>query len=251
MRALSGQLVDGRGRPRRRRARRARALRPPWIKYAGPLWGVRDRLERRRPALAERALEARLLPRGLAAAPREGHAPMSEQSSQRGIRARQTVAPRSISACAAAPVKPCPVRRSTRSTLTSRGRTFSSKAKFAMAAAVYGPTPGSSARSSGQPSAATWRRGAVERDGLTVVAETLPFDDHVSSRPRGRCGRRPPGQPALIARHDAPTRARSITSETRIAYGIARPPPGRSRPTGTTRAASLHVPSVVRRPPRL
>jgi len=39
---------------------------------------------------------------GSSRVPREGHAPASGQSSQRGIRARHTVAPRSISACAAA-----------------------------------------------------------------------------------------------------------------------------------------------------
>ena len=82
--------------------------------------------------------------------------------SQRGIRARQTVAPRSISACAEAGPNSPPVRSSTRRTFVSTGRTGRSKANRATASAVYRPTPGSSVRSSGQPSAAILaaRRGA-------------------------------------------------------------------------------------------
>ena len=147
---------DGRDRPRRRRARRARALRRPSGSSTPARCGASATA---RSAAARRwrnePSKRDCFRAGSSRVPREGHSPASGQSSQRGIRARHTVAPRSISACAAAPVKPCPVRRSTRSTLTSRGRTFSSKAKFAMAAAVYGPTPGSSVRSSGQPPAAT------------------------------------------------------------------------------------------------
>jgi len=60
------------------------------------------------------------------------------------------------SAWAAAPENARPVRRSTRSTLTSRGSTSSPNAKFRSAAAVYGPTPGSAVRSVGHPEAARW-----------------------------------------------------------------------------------------------
>ena len=69
----------------------------------------------------------------------------------------QIVAPRSISACAAAPVNTCPVRRPTRSTFTSRGRMSSPNAKLRTAAAVYGPTPSGVVRSSGQPVSDTCR----------------------------------------------------------------------------------------------
>ena len=44
---------------------------------------------------------------GSSRVPRDGQSPASGQPSQRGIRARQIVAPRSISACAAAPVNAC------------------------------------------------------------------------------------------------------------------------------------------------
>jgi hypothetical protein len=60
----------------------------------------------------------------------------SGQMSQRGMRATQTVAPRSISACAAAAVKAWPVRSCTRRTFTSTGSTARPSAKHATASAV-------------------------------------------------------------------------------------------------------------------
>ena len=89
--------------------------------------------------------------------PRAGQAAASGQAVQRGTRAMQTVAPRSISASAASGPKLPPVRSSTRRTFTSAGSTGSPKAKRRIAAAVYGPTPGSEVRSAGQPDSATRR----------------------------------------------------------------------------------------------
>ena len=99
------------------------------------------------------------------------------------------------------------------------------------------------------------RRGAVERDGATVVAETLPFDDHVGgARGREGGGRRPPGQPALVARHDAlhlRLLEHHLGDEDRVR--VARPPPREVAPDGAVPREQLllHAPSVVRRPSRL
>ena len=99
--------------------------------------------------------------RGSSRVPRDGQLDASGHASQRGMRARQIVAPRSMSACAAADENDAPVRRTTRATFTSTGSTSSSNAKRRIAAAVYVPTPGSSVRSSGQPLArrSAWPHG--------------------------------------------------------------------------------------------
>jgi hypothetical protein len=68
--------------------------------------------------------------------PREGQAEASGHSPQRGTRAMQTVAPRSISACAQVWSNSWPVRSWTRRTFTSTGSTGRPKAKQPTAAAV-------------------------------------------------------------------------------------------------------------------
>ena len=156
----------------------------------------------------------------------------SGHESHRGMRAMQIVAPRSMSAWADAALNDSPVRRSTRSTFTSTGSTSSPNAKQRIAAAVYGPTPGSSVRSSGQPVGRHALRGAVEVQRAPVVAEPLPLPDHVGgSRRRERVDGRPALQPGLVARKTRSTCVCwSMTSETRIAYGSRVRRQGRSRP---------------------
>ena len=116
-----------------------------------------DGTKRRCATLPERALEAGLPPQRLVAPAARGAAAASGQAPQRGTRARQIVAPRSNSAWAYSPSKRSPVRSWTRRTFVSTGSTSRPKAKLPTAAAVYGPTPGSSVRSSGQPRSATTR----------------------------------------------------------------------------------------------
>ena len=158
----------------------------------------------RRPALPERALEARLLPRRLVARPADGHTPASGQSPHRGTRARQTVAPRSISACAAAPVNV--VARAPLDPLdvdvARAGRPRRTRSCGAPPPCT-GRRPG--ARSGRRASREPRRRcRAVERKRAPVVAEALPLDDDVGRR----CGRerldgRPSLEPALVAWDDA------------------------------------------------
>ena len=105
------------------------------------------------------------------------HPAATGHSPQRGARGRQTVAPSSIiawlnSAALRAGSSPstrarnafgvsAPSRRSsTRRTFVSIAASCRSHANDATAAAVYGPTPGSSVRSSGQPLVATTRAAA-------------------------------------------------------------------------------------------
>ena len=190
--------------PRARRGRRGRVRRPPRRRVLPSARLLPPPGATSPPAAAGTSPRTGLLPRRLVACPargadgREGHAP------QRGIRARQTVAPRSMRAWAARPPKEWPVRRSTRSTLTSRGRTSSPKAKLRIAAAVYGPTPGSRVRSSGQPSRAIDRGRPVQGERAAVVSEPLPRTDHLARRGGGqRCRRRPSLEPVEVARPDA------------------------------------------------
>ena len=103
---------------------------------------ARERLDRLRVELCElrgpAAATSRSVPRGAGetslrtgsaseagsyARPREGHRSASGHAPHRGTRARQTVAPRSISACAALVVERPAVRSTTRRTLTSTGST--------------------------------------------------------------------------------------------------------------------------------
>ena len=129
-----------------------------------------------------------------------------------------------------------PVRSWIRRTFVSTGSTSRPKAKLPTAAAVYGPTPGSSVRSSGQPSLGDDPCGAMQADRPPVVTEPLPGDDHVGRR--GGCerlGGRPalePGEPRGITRSTCV--CCSITSLTRIAYGSrvgAMGAPGHARGT--------------------
>src|SRR5207253_1685269 len=68
--------------------------------------------------------------------PRDGRAFAGGHPPQRGTRARQTVAPRSISACAARGENEWPVRSCTRWTFVSTGNTLRPNPKLAIAAAV-------------------------------------------------------------------------------------------------------------------
>ena len=84
-----------------------------------------------------------------------------------------------------------------------RRRPARSHANEPTAAAVYGPTPGSSVRSSGQPCAATSPRGALQRQRAAVVAEPAPVREHLArgrGRERARVGEAL--QPALVVRDD-------------------------------------------------
>ena len=143
--------------------------------------------QRLRSALAERAFEARLLAQRLVTPTSRGaHGLERADSRKRGMRARQTVAPRSINACPAAGEKRWPVRSWMRLTFVSTGRTSRPSAKFATAAAVYGPTPGSSVQVIRPAVGCDRLRGAMEIQAAAVVAEPLPLPDDVRRRMQRR-----------------------------------------------------------------
>ncbi len=109
----------------------------------------RRRLRRRRgslPAATARSVCARrwrnepskrlCLRAGSKRAPRDGQPAANGQTSQRGTRARQTVAPRSISASAERQLNSPPLRSTMRLTLTSVGSTSRPNAKRPSASAV-------------------------------------------------------------------------------------------------------------------
>ena len=144
-----------------RRGRRRRSTRPSAASDGDRLGVARiapvgDRAERPRAPLAERALERRL-PAQRLVAPAAGRAVGRERARAAARHAREAdrrseveerLRARGVEArCRCAP--------GSRRTFVSTGSTSRPKAKFPTAAAVYGPTPGSSVRSSGQPSAAT------------------------------------------------------------------------------------------------
>ena len=99
---LSAQLRRQR-RCRRRRGRRGRRrssdTSASCVELRQRMRPVGDEAERPCPPLAERALQRALPAEGSKRDPRDGHSPASGHASHRGIRARQTVAPRSKSAC--------------------------------------------------------------------------------------------------------------------------------------------------------
>ena len=244
---------SGLGRPGRRRGRRAcerlhgdrsssatRARRLP-RRAAASVSAAAGTSPRTGPACAPARTAARAT--GMSAA--------SGQTPQRGTRARQTVAPRSISAWAHSPSKTPPLRSRTRRTFVSSGTTSRPSAKHSIASAVYGPTPGSS-REIVRPAAhGDDLRGPVQVDGAAVVAEPLPGDDHLGAR-LAAASASAVGQRSSQARYRGTTRGTcvccSITSETRIAYGIARPPPGQVAPVRLVPALErgLHPGSVER-----
>ena len=152
-----------------------------------PRVGSRSEAENRRAPLAERALERPLLARGSSRVPRDGQLAASGHSSQRGTRARQIVAPRSMSACADADENAPARARTTRATFTSTGRTSSSSANRRIAAAVYVPTPGQLGQIVRPAARRDPRRRPVQVDRAPVVAEPLPLADRVA---RGRGGER-------------------------------------------------------------
>ena len=92
---------------------------------------------------------------------------------------------------------------------------------------MYGPTPGSSVRSSGQPRAGDRTRRAVEVERAPVVPEPLPLADHVGGgRRRERLDRGPALEPGAIARNDAldlRLLEHHLADEDRVR--VARPPP--------------------------
>ena len=201
---------------------------------------VGDESERRRAPLAERALERSLLARRLVT-----------DAARRALgRERALVAARDArEADRRAEIHEClrgrgreawPVRRRTRSTFTSTGSTSSPNAKQRTAAAVYGPTPGSSSgRRASRPERRSGRRdGGSARGGCS---RALPLADHVGRRRRRQ--RVQVGQRSSHARYRGTTRSTcvcwSMTSETRIAYGSRVRRHGRSRPAlRTTRAGA-------------
>ena len=103
-------------------------------------------------------------PAPAARSPAEAHHALTGHASHRGRRAVHTVAPSSIIAWFHAAARPAgrsaagaprPSRSATRRAFVSTAATCAPNANDATAAAVYGPTPGSVQRSSGQPRAAT------------------------------------------------------------------------------------------------
>ena len=205
-----------------------------------------DEPQQRGAALPERALEARLLAQRLvpAAARRTGSA--SGQAPQRGMRARQTVAPRSISACAHSGRELVPVRSCTRRTFVSTGQH-----RLARARSCGSPRPCRGRRPavrSGRPASRARRsaRGAVQAERAPVVAEPLPLADHVRRRTRReRLGRRPalePGEPARDHALDLRLLQHHLADEDRVR--IARLPPRQIATVGerTSRAGDRPAP---------
>ena len=233
-----------------RRARRARARRP----LPRP---DRGRARRRRAAAsrlgaAGTALEPRLLPERLVRFPREGQNGASGQTSHRGIRARQTSRPRSISASAAAGENCVPVRSITRRTFVSSGRIGSPSANLRIAADVYAPTPGSSVRSSGQPCSAMMRAARCRETARRLYPS--PCHSTITSS-------RPAAASASTVGHRSSQRSKrgttrgtcvccSITSLTRIAYGSRVFRQGRFLPSCLNQArSSASTARSLREPP--
>ena len=177
----------------------------------GRLLACRDRPQRVRRAAGGTSLRSATACAAARSATRAtGTRRRAGRRSQRGMRARQIVAPRSKSAWAQPPSNASPVRSCTRRTFVSTGSTSRPNAKLPTAAAVYGPTPGSSVRSSGQPPLGDDARCRVKRHRAPVVAEPLPLEDDLGGG-GGRQGL--DGRPALeprrasAARHGRPASA--------------------------------------------
>ena len=153
------------------------------------------------------------------------------------------MAPRSKSACAQLPSKVSPVRSWTRRTFVSTGSTSRPNAKLPTAAAVYGPMPGSSVRSSGQPRSATSARRAVQMTRAPVVAESLPRDDHVRGRSGGeRLDGGPALEPATPARDhavDLRLLQHHLRDEDRVRVALSSATADRARSPRTKRTAGL------------
>ena len=119
-----------------------------------------------------------------------GSPPRAGMTSQRGTRARQTVAPRSINACAlrgpnAARSAPARGARSCRPAARPRRRRSCGSPR-----PCTRRRPGNSVRSLGQPRSAIDAGSAVEVERAAVVAEPLPFAEDVRGRRRPRAPRR-------------------------------------------------------------
>ena len=206
-RELSRPVAATGGRPRRplrRRGRPARATGRPLRRGRRGLRCPRDQAKRRRTPLAERALERSLAARRLvASAPRRtvlgqrtGVAAWNTCDTDGRAEIHERLRGRSCEGF--------PVLRRTRSTLTSTGRTSSPNAKQRRAAAVYGPTPGSSVRSSGQPVGGDPVRSPLELHCAPVVAEPLPLSNDTGRRGRReRLDARPALEPRQVARNDS------------------------------------------------
>ena len=178
------------------------------------------------PRTAPACAAARSAGRATGTSAASGHSP------QRGTRARQTVAPRSISACAAADenVVPGPLRDAAHVDVDGQDVAAERKARDG----VGGVAP--DAGQLGQVVRPAVRRDVLRRtvqvERAPVVAEPLPLPDHVGRRgARERLDRRPALEPALPARYDARRPASAAPSprdEDRVR--IARPPPGEVAP---------------------
>ena len=172
-----------------------------------------------------------------------GRRAASGQTPQRGMRARQTVAPRSKSACAHAAVE------RVAGALARRGRRCVDGQHVVAEGEVARPRPrctgrrrAARVRSSGQPSRGDELRRAVQvraRGGCSRA----PATRRITSPGRG--GReRLGGRPALEPRRGSAGTTRStcvccsITSQTRIAYGSRVRRQGRSRPVRPYQARS-------------
>ena len=168
-----------------------------------------DQAKRAGAPLAERSFERPLPALGLVSCgPARGTA-RERAPPQRGTRARHTVAPRSKSACAHSGPNSTPCARARGAMLTSTGSTAAER-EVPDAAAVYGPTPGSSVRSSGQPCSATARAARCRFERAPVVPEPLPGADHVGGRARPRAPR--PSATARATRCTAARRARPASA---------------------------------------
>ena len=129
-----------------------------------------------------------------------------------------------------------PVRSWTRRTFTSTGSTGAAEGEAARPRRrCTARRPGSSVRSSGQPSLGDDPRRPLQVERAAVVAEPLPLADHVGRAARRRApravGQRSSQRERSAARRARPASAAASPRETRIAYGSSRLPPGRSRPS--------------------
>ena len=163
--------------------------------------------------------------------PRDGQPSASGHTPQRGTRARQTVAPRSISACAArartrpGPLLDAPHVHVDRQHVAPEREACDRVRRVAADAGQLGQIVRPAVRRD-------LLRGAVEVERAPVVAEPLPLADHVRRRSGGeRVHRRPALEPALPARHDAVDLRllrHHLGDEDRVR--IAGPPPGQIAP---------------------
>ena len=175
--------------------------------------------------------------------------------SQRGTRARQTVAPRSKSACAARGEKPARFAPARAARWCRPGARHDRTRSCRRRRPCRGRRPGARVEPVGPAPLRDEPRGGVEVDGAAVVAESLPLEDHLGERRGGeRLDRRPALEPAQVAR-DRPGRpASAAASPQRRGSRRDRVSPARaeSRPCSAYQACSASsIGAPYRRPPAM